>query len=219
MADIKTVADRVMNLYFQDYANGAEFFVLDDFVYYVGAAYAELLAQEFDKARAEYPENSVAFSSDWLISETLKLDNDDDNGFFLQLSNPVMSFPYDKRNSGIQNIFPSKTKLAGEYIRSTVSEIWMNELLPNTNKVYWALIGDKILLSSNLRQPPEFSKVLYVPGISAMLNIPDARVNMVTKSTIMMMREASRNHVIKETNDQNLNPIPQTESDSNLIKR
>ena len=217
MADIKIVAGRIMDLFYQDYRSSFDFFDDADFVFHTGAAYADMLAMEFDKARAESGSSVVDFSSELLLSVNIETEKDK-AGFFARLPQPVMSFPYDSRNSGIQNIFPVGER-SSEYIRATISQNWYDEFLPKSNKIFFNLVGNRINLFSNLRNPPEISNIIYVPGISDTLNITDARVSAIIKSTILLLREAARGFVIKETNDGNLNKIASEESDINLNKR
>lgn len=222
MANIKEVASRVENLYFQDYAETSEFFDAGDFAFYCGAAYADLLGQEYrleyNRMIAEGVSDIVGFSSDWLKTETLKRQTDKENGYYIDLSQPILSLPYDKQNSSIQNIYPADKKFKGEYIRGSVDNTWEDEYLPLTKKVFWSLLGNRIYLTTNMGEPPSLSKVVYVPGISDDLDIPDARVWAVITNTIEMMRKAAANYVVSETADQNSNKLPQTDVDKNLIK-
>ena len=217
MANIREIADRVQNIYFQDYKSSAEFFELSDFVFFVGSSYAEMLAAEFDKARAEAGNDVVEFAGDLVSVKEIETKKDS-RGFYAELPESIMSFPYDARNSGIQNILPAREK-AFEYIRSTTSQAWMDNLMPATNKVFWSLMGNRIDLFSNLRTPPEYSTIIYVPAISNTVIIADGRVNTIIKSTISMLRESAKNFIIKENNDGNLNKTERSESDENLNKR
>lgn len=221
MGNIKTIADLTMNVFYGDYANSAEFFDIDDFVAYTGMAYADLLGQEYqimyNQMRQDGEANIVEFSHDWLKQEVLERQQGDE-GYFVELSQGVISFPFDKRDVSIQNIFPTKKEFKGELIRSSISEIWMDEYLPLSNKVFWALLGKKIYLSSKLAEPPKEVRVVYLPGVSEDLDIPASRQKMVMDNTIRMMRESAKGYLVKETNDQNLNKAPQTELDRNLIK-
>ena len=206
-----------MDLYYQDYRSSFDFFDEGDFLFHTGAAYAEMLGGEFDKARAESGGNTVEFSGDLLLSAVIETQKDS-AGFFAALPEPIMSFPYDSRNSGIQNILPIG-ETTPEYIRSSISQGWYNDYLPNSNKVFWNLVGNRINLSSNLRNPPALSTLIYVPAISATISIADGRVNAIVKATIGLLREASKGFIVKETNDGNLNKVASEESDINLNKR
>ncbi len=211
-----------MNLYFEDYANGAEFFDIDDFVQYTGMAYADLLGQEYigmyNQMRQDGDNSVIEFSHDWLKTEVVKREKDNE-GYFVNLLEPIMSFPYDKRDVGLQNIFPVGTQFKGELIRSSISESWLDEYIPLSCKVYWSLLGKKIYLSTTMGEPPASLRVVYVPSLSDSLEIPASRQKMVIDNTIKMMREAARGFLVKETNNQNLNELPITDNARNLIKQ
>lgn len=222
MGNIRTLADHTMNIYYADFAAGSSFFDIDDFISYTGMAYADLLGQEYqimyNQMRQDGEANIVEFSHDWLKQEVLKRQKGDE-GFFIELSQGVMSFPYDRKDVGIQNIFPTKQGFKNELIRSSISEIWQDIYLPISNKIFWALLENKIYLSSVTYEPPTELRVVYVPSVSEDLDIPASRQKMVMDNTIKMMRESQRGVLVKETNDGNLNKAPQTELDLNLIKK
>ena len=221
MAKIQEVGARISDLYFQDYPETSEFFDAADFAFHAGSAYGDLLAQEYrfeyNRMLAEGEMNIVSFSTDWLQVAELKREKDDE-GFYIKLPQPIMSFPFDKRNSGIQLIAAASGNKGKEYIRSGINESFYDEFLPITNKVFWSLLRDKIYLTTNVGEPPALSKVVYVPGISDDLDIPDSRVWAVVANTIEMMRKAAANILVKETADQNLNKLPITEADKNIVK-
>ncbi len=222
MASIKEVGSRIQNLYFQDYAETSQFWDENDFNYHAGAAYAELLRQEYineyNLMRADGEYNIVSFSHDWLKVEPQLKREKDEMGFYINLPQPIMSFMYDKRDVGVQNILSASGKMGTEYIRSSIDELWVDSFLPISPKVYWALLRDKIYLNTNVGEPPLLSKLVYVPGISDDLDIPDTRVWSVMAITLEMMRKAAANYVVKETSDQNANELPVTEADRNLVK-
>lgn len=201
---------------------GSEFFDLDDFILYTGIAYADLVGQEYivmyNQMRQDGNMDIVEFSHDWLKTEVVKKQSGAE-GYFIELSQPVMSFPFDKRDVGVQNIFPVASKFKGEFIRSSISEYWKDQYLPLTQHIYWALLKDKIFLSSNLVEPPAEMRVIYVPSAGGDLDIPASRQQSVIKNTIQLMREAAKGFVVNETNDGNTNEIIETEADLNLIKK
>lgn len=220
--NIKIIADLALNLFYGDYANGAEFLDADDFIYYAGLSYTDLLGQEYqimyNQMRADGDENVIEFSHDWLKTEVIKREKDNE-GYYVKLSEQVCSFPYDKRDVGIQNVFPVGGKFKNEVIRSSISSIWQDSYLPLTKNVFWGLLEDRIYFSSNLVDPAPEYRIVYVPGVSDNLQIPASRQKMVIDNTIKLVKESLRGTIIKETNNQNLNVAPVTEADQNLIKQ
>lgn len=218
---LKIVGQHVIDLFYQDYKSTSQFWDIEDGIYYAGVAYGDLLGQEYmleyKTMLATKEEGIVQFSHDWLQTEDLKL-KDGADGTYVELSNLPMSFPYDKQDVGIQNVFISGTKFSGELIRSTIASFWQDKYLPNTTTVFWALLQNKIYFRSTQSAPPAAVKVVYVPEVNDNLKIPNSRENMVVQMAVQLMLKAKEGNLVKETNDQNKNVAPVTELDRNLIK-
>ncbi len=219
---IKILAARVMDLYYADYASNQEFFDINDFIFNVGSTYADLLQKEYDverqRMRSEGEEGYVTFSHDWLQTQVLTLQRKSEEGEYYQLLQKPMSFPYDKWDIGIQNIFPVGSKYRNELVRDAVDKSWQDKFLPNTNNVYWSLLKDKIIPRHSQKEAPYQIRVVYVPEVSLDLEIPNSRNAMITGTVLTLMRALEQNHLVKETNDGNKNKLPITENDRNLIK-
>ena len=221
---IKILAGRIQDLYYEDYAGNSQFFDIDDFIFNTGSAYAKLLQDEYDSERQnmsiDREEGLISFSHDWLQTQVLQLNRKGEEGESYLLKQKPMSFPYDKHDIGIQNVFPVGAKFTKELIRDSIDKSWQNDLLPNTKNVYWSLIKDSILVrGSVLQSAPPFIRVVYVPEISVDLEIPNSRNAVITTMVLSLMRGMEANHLVKETNDQNKNKLPVTENDRNLIKQ
>ncbi len=218
---LKIVGQHVIDLFYQDYKSTSQFWDLEDGIYFAGVAYGDLLGQEY---KAEYnqmlalrEEGIVQFSHDWLQVEELKLKNGDD-GPYIELANLPMSFPYDKQDVGIQNIFVTGSKFSGEIVRSTIASMWQDKYLPNTTTIFWALLQNKIYFKSTQAAPPSAFKVVYVPEVNDNLKIPNSRENLIVQMAVQLMLKAKEGNLVKETNDQNKNVAPVTELDRNLIR-
>lgn len=219
---LKIIGQHALDLFLQDYKGTTQFWSVEDTTYFAGVAYAELLSQEYmlvyKSMQQSGEEDIVTFSHDWLQTETIKVCSDQFDGTFAQLPCEPMSFPYDKRDIGIQNVFPALGKFNGELIRSNINTIWMDELLPQTDDIYWSLLKDKLILKFTRKTPPPALRVVFVPSVNENLLIPDTRANAMIQMTVDLMRKSKDGNLIKETNDQNKNTAPQTEMDRNLIK-
>lgn len=218
---LKIVGQHVIDLFYQDYKSTSQFWDIEDGIYFAGVAYGDLLGQEYMQVykgmQANGEEGIVQFSHDWLQTEDLKLKEGDD-GPYVELTNLPMSFPYDKQDVGIQNIFVTGSKFSGEIVRSTIASIWQDRYLPNTTVIFWALLKNKIYFKSKQAAPPAAVKVVYVPEVSDNLLIPNSRENMIVQMAVQLMLKAKEGNLVKETNDQNKNTAPVTELDRNLIR-
>ena len=214
---LNIVGQHVIDLFYQDYKGTSQFFDVDDGTYFAGVAYADLLGQEYklvyDMMRKDGDEDIVSFSHDWLDTQVLEVKNGE-----ATLQYMPMSFPYDKQDCGIQNIFPVASNYSDEIIRSNISSIWMDKFLPNTNAIYWALLKNKIIFKHTVKSPPSSVRVVYVPEVSDSLQVPSSRENMIVQMAVQLMLKAKEGNLVKETNDQNKNTAPQTEMDRNLIQ-
>lgn len=221
---IKILAGRIMDLYYEDYASNTQFFDIDDFIFNVGSTYADLLSKEYDterqRMRIEGEEGYATFSHDWLQTQVCPLKRKGEEGDYYQLIQKPMSFPYDKYDIGIQNVFPVGSKFRDELVRDSIDKSWQDKFLPNTKNVFWSLIQDTIIVRGSVNQsPPPSIRVVYVPEVSLDLEIPNSRNAMITAAVLVLMRKLEENHLVKETNDQNKNKLPITENDKNLIKQ
>lgn len=218
---LKIVGQHVIDLFYQDYKSTSQFWDVEDGAYFAGVAYGDLLGQEYmleyKNMQAIREEGIVQFSHDWLLTEDLKLQKGDD-GPYVELSALPMSFPYDKQDVGIQNIFVTGTKFNGEIVRSSIASFWQDKYLPNTTTVFWALLKNKIYFRSTQAAAPAAVKVVYVPEVDENLLIPNSRENMVVQMAVQLMLKAKEGNLVKETNDQNKNVAPVTEMDRNLIR-
>lgn len=218
---LKIVAQHVIDLFYQDYKSTSQFWDVEDGMYFAGVAYGDLLGQEYmaqyKEMRAMREEGIVQFSHDWLQTEDLKI-KDGEDGPYVELTNLPMSFPFDKQDVGIQNVFVAGSKFKGEIVRSTIDSIWQDKYLPNTTTIFWALLQNKIYFKSTQAAPPPAVKVVYVPEVSDNLKIPNSRENMIVQMAVQLMLKAKEGNLVKEVNDQNKNVAPVTEMDRNLIK-
>lgn len=220
---LKYIGQHALDLFYQAFKPAAGFWDIDDAIYFAGVSYAGLLSQEYDIERQRLmkdgEETIVTFSHDWLQTQDLEIEKDEDFGWSAKLDKPIMSFPFDKRDVGLQNIFPKGFK--SEFIRSSIDSIWQNELLPLTKNTYWALLKDKIILFNNSKQ--EFLKkkikVVYVSAIHEDMEIPQTRHKMIIDATILLMRNSEKDKVVKKLNSGNENAVLQEEADQNGIKK
>lgn len=211
-----------MDLFYQDYASNEEFFSLDDFIFQTGSAYADILSKEFDVARLmmkqEGIDTYVSFSHDWLQTQVLQLQRKSEGGEYYQLLQKPMSFPYDKWDSGIQNVFPVGAKYNSELVRATIDTNWMNKFSPLSKTIYFNYLKDRIYPVTSLQSAPPSIRVVYIPEVSLDLEIPNSRNAMISVAVLTVMRKLAEGFLVGETNDQNKNKLPITENDRKLIK-
>jgi hypothetical protein len=215
------VAQRVMDLYYQSYKSSSQFFDLDDFVFYTGSTIADIFQQEarikYAELRALKEESVVCFPSDWLLEQTLKVQQKN-NEIWADLEQPVMAFSYDNQIIGVQEVLPVKP--SGIILeRTTLAAAWQGRLLPYTNRIFWYVVKDRILFQNKGGCSVSEVNVLYIPAISNDMLVPDGIIKMAVDQTVATMRQLGQSVVEKKGIDgQGQNKTIETEMNKLALK-
>lgn len=212
------VAQNAMDQYYAQFKSANDFFGLEDFIFACGACLGEYYLQNFEAMRtllrAEKKDEVVGFSHDWLAEKYLKVENDK-GILFSTIDFDFMSFPYDKQDTGIQNIFSTN---GVELERINVDSFWMFKLLPATNRVFWWIEKGRIRYYKKGDCSINQIKVTYVPGINNEMEVPDSLVEYAIKSSVTRIKDLVQGNVVKKSLDQNQNKVLQTEIDPSALK-
>lgn len=217
------VAQYAEDLYYGNFRSNTDFFQLQDFVFHCGNAITALYQAEFrekyQELRSERKEEVVGFSTDWLNESDVKITLKDGKTY-ADIDFNVMSFPYDKQNSGYQNVFIIKQ---GKWItakRSSINEIWQYQFLPNTDDIFFYPTKGKLNFFNKgiLSLSQADVKVFYVPSVSDDMLVPDGIIETVIVNTVAMMKQIQNGNVIKKSIDGNQNKTLQTEVDKLQLK-
>jgi hypothetical protein len=219
---IPIVAQYVMDSYYQDFKQESEFFDLPDFIFHsastVGDYYRQEYKQMYDQIRAEKSDEIVAFSEDLLVPITLKVK---DNVATFPKDFSVMSFTSDRQTSGFQKIFVTKPKQNGFGIqleRSNLYQIWQLRYVTKSNVVYWYYDRGAIKFFTKGEFNIQEIDVLYVPGVSTSMLVPDSLIDWTVNNTVQKMKAIKQGTVVKQSIDNNNNPIQETEMNKNALK-
>jgi len=225
MARKSLVATRVMDLYYQQFRTNSDFFNKEDFEYYVGVGYGEVLQLEWDKnyaliKRDEGNSDLVKFDNGWLKEIEVKVKRDSNTGW-AELPQTVMSFDSDRNNTGIQDVFPVGCTGCGMLVRDTSDIEWQDEYLPVTNKTFFSLqIGRRLRLYNNKGTMPNKIRVVYVPGPdNPDLDIAVVKTGRIIQYTFNLMVQARQGKIVSRVNDRNENKTMQTEADATAAKQ
>jgi len=205
-----------MDQFFQNFKSASEFFVLDDFIFNCAAALGEFYLQAFEAQRGELRQEKqdevVAFSHDWLSEGVLKVKD-----LEAAIDFDFMSFPNDKQDSGIQEVFSVKPANV-DLERSNLTEIWQYKFLPLTNRIFWRIDRKKIKFFNKGEGNISEVRVLYVPARSNTMEVPQSLVQYAIDTTVMKMKEKAQAVVVKKSLDGNQNKVLQTEIDPESLK-
>lgn len=218
---IQIVAQYTMDEFYQNYRGTSDFFELKDFVFHCGATVAEGYQQGYDlkyaEMRQDHVEEIVSFSHDWLLEDILKVEKKS-HETFVTLKQRPMSFPYDKQDTGVQEVF-SQDPYGTELERSNITEIWQQRYYPVTSRIFWWVDRTKIQFYNKGGCNINYARVLYVPEISENMLIPDSLVSYAVTNTVMRMKQIAQGVVIKKSLDGNDNKVIQTEIDMSQLKK
>lgn len=216
---LNIVAQYAMDSFLQTYRVTTDFFVLEDFIFHSAAAAATVYQQQYERKYNELKADGqkdevVAFSNDFLSTQILPVEKKDGE-IYAKLKEQVFSFTYDQSQTGVQNVFCNKPTPAYELERSDVDELWQLDYLPKTNKIFWLLDGDRIVLKKKGVCNVQELKVLFVPQINSdnpEVLLPDAIVAPVIDIVVKGMMERGQGKIVKKKMDGNENKAFQTEA-------
>jgi hypothetical protein len=216
--NIVETAQRMMHLFYQDYKSNDDFFDLEDFIPFAGAAYGTILQDMFDKKRAEMRnegENGyVDLPGEWLIEQEIKLEK---AVMSFTLPERPMSFLRDENSIGIQHIEAGNG--CGRFHRARISEKWKAAHFPPTKDVWYYLVGDRVRFLNNPVCQPEAVTIFYVPNVNSKnLNLSDAALSAVWDMGITLMKKSKEGVIVDKTNDGNPNKTIETEVNKDQLK-
>lgn len=210
-----------MDEFYQNYRAGTDFFELQDFVFHCGTTVAGAYQQGYDlkyaEMRQDRQEEIVSFSHDWLLDQVLQVEHKEGETFVCLKQRP-MSFPYDKQDTGIQEVFsldPRGTIME----RSNITEIWQQHYYPGTSRIFWWVDQAKIKFFNKGGCNVNSVRILYVPEISDNMLVPDALVDYTVTTTVSKMKQIAEGVVQKKSLDGNDNKVMQTEIDTSALKK
>lgn len=223
-AKLLDVAQRIMDSYYQDFAPADAFFKLDDFGYWLGRVYeknADDVAQNIYKlSLAETGTAQITFSQDWWKSKEYEVQRKDGISY-IDLDIKYMGFKYDTQNSGIQLLMAAGNKgNCGNYIRTTLTEIWQLEHVTTSSNVWWYIDDNKIFFRFSGNCNPTKVKIFYIPkSEDENFDLPKSEEFLIaTTSWNFMIQAKAGVPVIDSTNNLNRNVTVGSEIDKTQLQ-
>lgn len=215
----ETLAQDIMDAYYQDYKGDDEFFDLDYFSRKVIYEYDGLLKEEFDKERmlllrlGAAQELMVLFDTSWLTRKDFTIAEKKQT---VELDEPVYTFPFVNTGTGIQDVVTD----SDDIILARVSEsgAWNQKYFPKkTNTVIW-YSHDKTKITFKGDMPAGKVSVLYLPSIADGADIANGLAAEIQKRVLNVMIAARSGEVIDTTNDGNEAQSKETEINRDQLK-
>jgi hypothetical protein len=214
------IAQRTMDMYYMSYKSSSQFFDLDDFVFYVGAAITDIYQQEakvqYAELRAVRNESVVSFPADWLLDQRLKVVRKN-NETYVELEQPVMGFGFDNQVLGVQDVLPIKP-IDAIFERTTQAAAWQSRLVPYTNRTFWYALKNRVLFSNKGGCNISEVNVLYVPAINDTMIVPEGIIKMAIDQTVATMKQLGQGTVVKKATDGNQNMVLESEINKQSLK-
>lgn len=214
---IDIVSQHCMDSFYQNYRASSDFFDLEDFIFHAGATLGDYYRQEFkqkyDEIRQEKSDEIVTFTSDILVDETVKVKNNS-----ALLEGKIMSFAFDRQNSGIQDVLASKPSDCIQLERTNLAQIWQLRYTPATDVVFWYYDRGAIKFYNKGTFNIQEIVVLYVPAVSDKMLCPDSLIDWVVNNTVQKMKGMKQGTIVKKSLDGQQNYTLETEMDKSQLK-
>ncbi len=216
MATLIETAQRVFDLYEQNYAPNDRFLDLDDFKFHIATTYSTMLDKQFQIERkagkTETGFSNVELTAQWMVEEKTAVEYEEKEGkYFAKLKQPVLGFRWDTTANALEGII-GIGKSAILYRKVSLQEKKFWDQLP--------AVGDRAFYYLNKPQEIIFRKattgaeikVQYVPAVVGQQNdclLADSIADEIV-SVLKLMFESKSGNFIDKLDDQNPNnPIPQ----------
>ncbi len=223
--NLKALANRVQDLYYQDFAPDESFFETYDFKFHCAAVYSDMLDKMFQAMRKEGKVNdgfsNVEISPNWLVKEELELKQDPVTKLYqATTSSKIFGFGFDEFAYALDQvrlIGDCKSKKCRLQKLSRNEVPYLDLTTATSLCYYWQESGDSIVFTEGI------GKVLvpYVPIVDADNDncvLSDNIAAEVIKAVYTLMVAARNGTVIDESNDSNKNTTQQNQQNPQLNK-
>ena len=224
MAELIKVAQRVMDLYYQNYTPNDAFLDIDDFKFHVATTYSTMLnalyqqEKKFNKQMDGF--SNIEIPAAWMIIERLPIEYDAEcDEFFVKLKWPVFSFDFDSTANALQGVH-SVGKKHQLYRKIGLLERRFRQVIPPVGVILFFLNEPTVI---KMWDPPPGQlpvagaqvEVQYVPTVVGMENncrLSDNIIAPLTEQVLSLLFKAKNGNFIQKADDQNPNtPVPQVD--------
>lgn len=215
---LEQTAQLVMDLYYKNYKQESEFFVLTHFIYLCCTTYAKIIndmyAEEKKKNKDSDGFSFANFSGPWLLEEWCEIKKNDDGVSYIETSMPCFVFDFDALASSVHSIQKGAKGQCGDVMRLSNKDYWKIDKLPVTGDIYWYQLGEKILLP-NLKCDPGKLKTYYLPALlpsNPQCMLPETMADGIITTTLEIMFGAKKETMLtKMANNSNPNTTETSE--------
>lgn len=226
---LSELAQRLQDLYEQDYTTGNEFFTLDDWKFQISTTYSELLNVMYQaERRANKTQDgfsNIEIPASWLVEEDAKIEKDEaKNRYSTKTKYPVYSFDWDNAANALQEIFHVNSpcrKTPCQYRKLSLHERKFLHILPVINdRIFYYLNSANEIIYPNANGC-ELIRIQYVPSVSSLDDdclLSDNIASIITDQVLKRMFQAKNGNFVPKLDDQNPNVVPQQQINPNVGK-
>jgi hypothetical protein len=223
---LQQLAQRVMDLYYQNYPPNDAFLDIDDFKFHIAAIYSSKLAAEFEVMRREgrtetgFP--NVQLSPQWLQEEVLTIQySEEEHRHYANTSRPVFGFKWDGTACSLQGVHSHDPLHHKIYRKISLHERRFRHVLPEIkDRILFYLNSDKEIVFWNAQKGDKI-KVQYIPSVLGEENDCKLSEDLAAEiqGALELMFKAKAGNFIQKADNQNPNIIPEQQVDKNLNKQ
>jgi len=231
MAKLIEVAQRVQDLYEQNYTPGDRFLDIDDFKFHVATTYSSMLntfyqqERRLNKQMDGFP--NIEIPGTWLLEETQEIQYDGTtHKHYIITKHPVYSFDFDGAATALQGIHSSgkQGQSCCTFRKISLNERRFRQVMPSISKILFYLNGQKEPGSEvvfwGAKENYEIT-YQYIPEIAQMDNdclMSDNIVPEIVEAVWTIFAKARQGTVVQKVDDQNPNAVMEQQVNPNLGK-
>lgn len=214
MATLLEVAQRIQDLYQQDFTTNTEFMDIGDFKFQVGITYSSLLNAMYQSDKRENKAqdgfSNIEIPASWLFSEELTISKEGaEANFFATTKHEIYFFDWDSNANSIQDVVGIGCGNC-QYRKISLNERRFLKNIPPVNVTfYWAASKNRIQFH-NVKDNNKVT-VQYIPSILSLEDdciLSDNIFPTIVDTTLDRMFKAKNGNFIQKLDDQNPNIDP-----------
>lgn len=222
MATKREIAERIKDLYYQNFEPNDAFLDKGDFEFHVATTYSEMLNVMYQAERRANRQmdgfSNIEIPAMWMYEEVVKIEyKEDDDKYYAQTKFPVYSFDWDNSANALQGVH-SKGNKHCIYRKISLSERRFRQVIPTAGVVFFYLNNPKEIVFWNAKKDNEII-VQYVPSILEADNdclLSDNVANVLIDQVLTRLFQAKNGNFIQKLDNQNPNIVPQQQVDQRL---
>lgn len=225
MATLVEAAQRMMDLYYQDYAPNDKFLDLDDFKYQIATVYSSMLNKMYQVERRANKQmegfSNIEIPASWLVEEILVIDHENEEGdLYTTTNHPVFSFDWDNAANALQGVHKSGGGPHCVYRKISLNERRFRQIVPPSSAIFFYLNNPTEIVFWGAKLGSKV-KIQYVPVVVGEENdciLSDNIIADLTPVVLDTMFKAKNGNFTQQLDDQNT-PNPAKPQDNPVANK